>query len=800
MSTFVSVRFGNKVVQDNPLAKIFCGLLFQIALALIVVRHDHSDFDVLIAGLCSVVGIILSVRMGWKALFVLSILTLISGLLESHAIHSLQNALLDKNAVHEGRLVETHYRDQSRTELLIDLTMRILPLAGKQSGRIRVTIAERCFFTEGSILRFRTKLSEPKSFDNPGVFDYKSYLWRKDIHATSFLQTCSDVSVVEKSDPNWIIRQRQKIIYPLMMNQNSVDENTIFHQDVLSALLLGTTTLPSEFRQQINRMGLAHLFAISGSHFAVMCVLLYALISFFLGLVSRVYLIVPRQKIAAGFSLLFVLYFFLIAERNASITRACIMVGLALFAKIIARKINWLYVLLSSAYIVLWLKPSEIFDVSFQLSYLCVLILLLVYPVFENLILGRIFKFISWRRVADFCRMAGLSILIQFYLIPYMALIFGQISVAGFFHNLWAVPVFDGVIVPFTFFYLVMTSISPFAHEVLFPIWQEILGSFVLCLDYFDSLFSWSLNIFSPHVEVVVVFYVGTLFGFYRKSLRIVLTGFALTCLLLSYVYFQTNNTSDMRITQFDVDQGDAVLVQMAGRNILVDAGGHAYFHLGEMVLWPALRHLWVDRLDLVVLTHADLDHYAGLEKLLDYVEVKKVWVSQFWSRDSRYNKLIEKIRAKRIPLLEVREGQVATVSDGSKIQVLWPKISSSVSTNENEQSLVVLFSTAKAQFLTTGDITGFVEAQLSLASEEKLKILKVSHHGSRTSTSDRLLQKFIPQHALIGVGERSRFGHPHASVMKRLLDNRIKIYRTDMHGTTQIDVIGDQAEIQQFQ
>jgi competence protein ComEC len=250
-----------------------------------------------------------------------------------------------------------------------------------------------------------------------------------------------------------------------------------------------------------------------------------------------------------------------------------------------------------------------------------------------------------------------------------------------------------------------------------------------------------------------------------------------------------------LRLTMIDVGQGDALLVQFgAGRSLLVDAGpASAGFDAGERIVTPALWALGVRRLDWLAFTHADLDHIGGAASVAATFEPAEVWEGVPVPRDARRAVLRRAVLREGRVWREVRAGD--TIQDGQAIiEVLHPPAPDWERPRvRNDDSIVLRIRQGDVEMLLTGDIGADVEALLPIGSESgaPLRVLKVAHHGSRTSSSAAFLDRYRPALAVISVGRQNGFGHPGPDVLQRLRDRGAIIERTDEDGAVTIETDG---------
>ncbi|MDD5760445.1 MAG: MBL fold metallo-hydrolase [Candidatus Pacebacteria bacterium] len=233
-------------------------------------------------------------------------------------------------------------------------------------------------------------------------------------------------------------------------------------------------------------------------------------------------------------------------------------------------------------------------------------------------------------------------------------------------------------------------------------------------------------------------------------------------------------------VSFLDVGQGDAELIQTRGGNILIDAGP-------DMSIVQALNKslpFFDKTLDLFILSHPNKDHFNGLFELLERYEIRAVMLNNVFYNDSQYQKLLQELAEKDILIIQGVRG-VKLSFGGDNLFVIYPQTMVSSGKDPNEFSQVVSLDLGENYFLFLGDISASQEKEIlpSLPENNKLRILKVAHHGSRYSSSWEFLEKFRPQFAIIEVGSNN-YGHPHPDTLNRLSQIGAKIFRTDLDGT----------------
>ena len=245
-----------------------------------------------------------------------------------------------------------------------------------------------------------------------------------------------------------------------------------------------------------------------------------------------------------------------------------------------------------------------------------------------------------------------------------------------------------------------------------------------------------------------------------------------------------------MELVVLDVGQGDALLLRSPrGRWILVDAGPRTRtYDAGARTVLPYLRRRGVRRLELVVLSHPDMDHVGGAEAVLRAYPVARVMDPGLAAGTEVFLDALEGARDRGVPWIVGASGDSLDL-DGVALRVLWPPDVGEERPLDpdgaNEASLVLEVRYGSFAALLTGDASvGVEEAFLPVLLSPVVQVLKVGHHGSLTATSPELLERISPEAAVISVGRRNRYGHPHPSVLRRLENAGVEVLRTDRRGT----------------
>lgn len=263
----------------------------------------------------------------------------------------------------------------------------------------------------------------------------------------------------------------------------------------------------------------------------------------------------------------------------------------------------------------------------------------------------------------------------------------------------------------------------------------------------------------------------------------------------LSVFYQKIFHRSQTDVYFLDVGQGDATLFYTDSRQVILVDGGPSLSVLYE--LGRALP-FYERTIDLLILTHPDSDHLNGLVEVVKRYQVKKVLYNGIVDDLPAYQLWQEQIRANGVKIVIAQAGQSFTYGN-LNLKVFYPtdNLSGQIFDDTNYSSIVIKFSYQDVDFLLTGDLP--VEKELELVNlnyDLAAEVMKVGHHGSKTSTHQKFLQTVKPQYVVISAGKNNSYGHPHFIVLQRLINSQTEILRTDERGTIRISTNGQNIEI----
>jgi len=568
------------------------------------------------------------------------------------------------------------------------------------------------------------------------------------------------------------------------------------YDGLLLSLLLGIDTyLPSELYRQYLRAGLVHLMVVSGTQVAIVA-------GVFAGASRLARLPLRTAGLVTGLG---VAAFALLVSWAPSIGRAVIMATVALAAAVLGRARDPATTLSAAAVVLLALNPATLFDIGFQLSFAATWGLLFVAPALV-------------RRCAPLGPLLGTAIGAtvgaQVAVAPLLLTHFQSLPVAGLAANLLALPLV-AALVPLGLALLVLLFVWPSAATWGLSLLRTPLDGLVWIGERFGAL-TWA-TVSTPPVPplaaaglfAMMLGAVGLASGVWRPARAVRTTTAAAAVLAVSLWYtLATRPPQLLIVTMLDVGQGDAILIQSpSGLNALVDGGGEVGpgrgdWDVGRERVVPALRRAGVRRVDVIVVSHPHEDHVGGLPAVVENFQVGLVLDPGVSHPSPSYTRLLRLVEAGRIPYRQAREGTIVNLGAGVRLTVLHPPEVPPAMDGDpvHARGVVARLTYGLTAVLLTGDVEAPVEQYLGdrgapLASQ----VLKVGHHGSRTSTTRAFVERVRPQVAIISVGAGNSFGHPHPLTLATLTDRGVPVYRTDRHGAIRVSSDGATVRWQTF-
>jgi len=563
---------------------------------------------------------------------------------------------------------------------------------------------------------------------------------------------------------------------------------------LLSAIIIGKNgILSDEILRDFSRTGLSHLLCISGTHLGLISILIFGIIKLLIHmlpfkLLNRMTAYITPSKAAAILTIPILLIYLLISGFNVPVIRSYIMISLSLWGYLLGRRRIWLNSILVAAFIILVFDPKSMLSISFQLSFLAVLFIGLSVnkPYDKELIIegqGMLVRIFSYFKELSLVTNAALL-----GTLPITMYVFHTISLISPISNLITIPIFCLIILPMAFLgslsYL-LTGYFPNA-EIL----TLITDIFIKLVGFFASIPYASISVRQFPVIIILPMYAGLflLFKFpQRRWISLIILSITAVCL---FSFWSISSQRDSKVTFLSVGNGDAAVIETkGGRTIVMDTG-----KTGREVK-NYLMYRGINTIDAITLSHAESDHFGGLGLLLKYFNVRAILDNGHVIYSEEMLKYFEQ---KGIDIKHLHAGDVINIDTASRLIALNPYESfvsknSSHGVSDNNYSLVIKAVLGEASFLFTGDIDTKAETLLlSLGKILSCTVLKVAHHGSKTSSERQFIEYVSPKASVISVREDSPFGHPCPEVIERLEVEGSEIYRTDRDGAISFTVAPD--------
>ena len=566
------------------------------------------------------------------------------------------------------------------------------------------------------------------------------------------LRLKSEVLLAPLSRPGALTRMTNRWRRALELRLERTGDDAKPARALARALVLGDRSdLPLAWQQVLRRHGLGHLLAVSGLH---------------LGLVAMAMLVLASPlppPLRFGLVLVALAGYTGVLGPRPSVLRAGCMGALGCLALGLQRKPQALNALCCGIAVLVGLDPDALFDLGLQLSASATAGILLLAPVLEA----------RWGRIPlSLRRPLAATVAAQVCVLPWTWPLEAGIHPAAPVVNLAAVPWLLGALLSAWVFLLVPRDWSGVADPALRALGLHVVGIEALVRLPAHRSYFWPWHLSTGMAIAVTA--CGLSFLWSRSRVR-----WAGLVVLGGLVLAGRPPAAGVELRMLDVGQGDAIVLRDGDRAVLVDGGGWPDGDLGGRVLVPALAGAGIDRLEAVVMTHGDRDHCGGLVDVVRYVEVDRVRMSAGWLHAGCAARLVA------VPGPELR-----FVAPGERWRVGRWEIESlgpdhSGSRRGNDDSLVLLASAFGRRVLLTGDLEATGERRLLRGPGPDLAadVLKVAHHGSRTSTTEAWLRAVRPRWALVSAGRRNPYGHPARAVLERLEKHGARVLRTDLSG-----------------
>lgn len=800
--------------------------------------------------------------------------------------------IYDNGTIKSGEPIEIEGVMVSGREPTVDgdvLTLRSerLRYRGEErsvSGKVRLFVPASRTGNEisdlkyGSRLRVSCKLEREDDHLNPGVIPRKEMLDRLGIDASGSVK--SQLLVEKLADESvflplaWVYDQRAKLIDSFRRNLSPRTAG------VMIASLLGDKYfLDKETADLFRDGGTFHILVISGLH-----------ITFIGGLLLLLTRTITRRRVVQFAVTNGVLWAYTLAVgADVPVVRAAVMFSVISFSHVIYRQSNLLNSLGLCALVLLAWRPSELFDPSFQLTFVSVgAIVGCAYPLIDTLRkigtwtpsasqpfppnvpawLKRICETLYWNNAAWAIEakrniwsarltkspyrptwltggmqramrylIEGIlfSLIIQIWMLPLMVVYFHRVSFASVLLNLWV-----GVFIAIESFAAVIGAMLGYFSETLarpFFAITEVADVLMLAFPRFFSDNGWAsyrLPAYSgPGRAVYLLFFVAVIllailldrWGPFqlKRTVRTIdrkmfMPSLAAFAVLLSIIVFHPFSSpradGRLHIDFIDVGQGDAAFVTFPnGQTMLIDGGGRMDYRanengeatfvrdvrgIGEAVVSEFIWYRGRSGIDHILATHADADHIQGLTDVAKNFTIGSALFGRMPVDDQDYAALADVLRRRGVASANISRGDILQFGDAS-VEVIYPPGTDELyAASANDNSIVIRIVYGNRRFLLTGDIERLAESAI-VGGDLSADLIKVPHHGSRTSSTQAFVDAVGAKYAVISVGRTSPFGHPHSDVVDRWRASGAAVLTTGERGTISASTDGHDLRISTF-
>ena len=667
-------------------------------------------------------------------------------------------------------------------------------------GGIRLTVvgglarAHAGEWRAGRRVRLTARLREPSRYYDPGVPDHRLALARR---GTVLVGSVKSAALVEVTARGSRLEETAAAVRQRVRDHVSASVGRLSPRSaaIVTAVLIGDRAgLGAEVERRLQEAGTYHVIAISGGNIAVFAICLLTL--------GRVLRLAWRTRLAVA--ALGLIVYGEIAAGGSSVTRATVVALVYLGATALDQRSGAASALGIAAVLILCATPLAVLDAGFVLTFGATIAILVGVP-----------RAVAASRTrgpaAVVVALTTASFATELALLPIGALFFSRITVAGLVLNLAAVPLMSVVQVggmvtvalqlPSRDAAALAAWIPHLASEGLvrsaglvdhapWLTWRVAAPPWWLIGGYYASLGAWLAR----------RRYLGLAVPHHRLAARLVAACAGGAGLLVVSGPLHAGidgHPGRLRVSVLDVGQGDSTLIQTPdGRALLVDAGGlggEARFDVGERVVAPALWALGVKRLETLVLTHGDPDHIGGAAALIEMFAPRELWEGIAVPAHAPLAAVARTAAAHGTLRRSVRSGNVLHVG-AVTIHVLHPQVPDWERQRvRNDDSIVLDVRYGNVSVILPGDIGAEIERSLNPVAGRlaPVRILKVAHHGSATSTDASFLAAVRPQIAIVSCGPDNRYGHPVPTVLERLRSIGVTVYRTDQQGAVLLETDG---------
>ncbi len=589
----------------------------------------------------------------------------------------------------------------------------------------------------GEVFLAKADFESPQTNTNPNLFSYRKYLSSKEIFSETEIK-----KIYKKGNSHNLGLKLRNDFYTYV---HKVFENNMSKRaaDFCISVVLGENIVDDN---SIRDLGLSHILAVSGLHIDL-------LFTFILFILRKLWI---NYKYSYSFALILALVYGYLIAFPFSVIRVIGVNIIGYLAFLYKKPFDKIKATLIIAVLILLINPFAILNTGFILSFVASFSILLIYPKFE-----RKFGKTYFRKIFIF------TLAIQLGILPFLVYYFGIINLLTILANFLVLPIFN------ISMYLI------FIVLLLSPLLGTFLKIGFLSLDFLvRSMLNITAVLSKVNISVIDFNKPNFLLALYVFLLVLILINLErklikrnINLLMVSAMILILSLASDFNKVSYqmiDIGQGDGFLINDRGNYYLIDVGGPNYktYNSGEKVLVPYLKSLGIKNIEGIFISHEDNDHMGNLDLVCDNFNVDNIYSNKLnVERLKKYKPVVLNKNDK----INLSSGYIECIYEGSDGE-------------ENANSLGLLINIKGIRILSLGDLPSEYEREI----DKKADILKLSHHGSKTSSDREFIEKIDPQIVLISAGRNNKYGHPNEEVLKNVSDRLI--CNTQDDGLVEID------------
>lgn len=753
----------------------FVWTLFFMIIGIIVGQSTSMMYFALFAMGIVIISIIISWYFKSKIPIIFVLFFLLGNFLIAHSLQidsEKAEKMINQEVTIKGVVVDTAYTSAKSQKVTIKTKcIETETESETKSLKVLAILPEYETISIWDNVILKGTLSSLQRSSIPSGYNEKLYLSTRGYHYKMYIKEYDVIG-----------QQRTPIlchIYTLRENIQKV-YNTVLPPEksaILKAMVTGDKDdIDSITRELYAQAGIMHILAISGLHIS--------LISFYIFYILENFLKWTKRKCSAVI-LLCLLFYLFFAGFSPSAIRAVIMISVGLIGNIFYCESDALNNVAIAAICILLVQPLYLWDVGFQLSFIIVTGILLGSDIIKSSTIPYYIK-----------NTLGFSFIASVVSFPIMAYHFYFVSVIGILVNIIILPLTSallgiGMVVGIIglFSIRVATFLSGIVYYIL--CFYEKICTLAASVPYGYILWGRPLL-----VTVLLCYLLLLIIYFYkRNNIYYKCTIVFIEVMILIITFSNQYIFQKDKISFLDVGQGDAIVIQTYDKyNYVVDTGGRPQAALGGntgiYTVLPYLQEQGISEIDGLFITHMDADHCFGAIELMGNIKINKIYISNYnFEKTPLYETFFKNAQKNNIPIFVIGAGDSEKLGNTMQLDVLYPYYKMKFfDVNDNHGSLVLRIKSKDISILLTGDI-GIIDETILLQQNVNLKsdILKVSHHGSKYSSTENFLKAVKPEIAVLSYGANNFYGHPHTETIERLQNQNITFYETAKQGTITI-------------